>query len=292
MKIFFYRFIPISILVYSSVLANASSSNNSPFSRNALNQKFPIGSISASLTPTPPISLNHSVPVNFSSAKNFPDSNNTLVLNPPSDLKNAHDAFEKKDFSKALTLYQSAFKNRTPHENQNFPQASSPVQTPSLTQKIVSFFKGKSAQSQPPQTNPDSKNIVDGYIHLQMGKCYVQQNKMNQAVSEFDTGATAGGDNPTGNLCLFEKGFCHMHQGDYQNAYVSLKEYVKRNVDMDPKDMDQNRMKRAVYMASMCAWKLNKSGADFETDMEGAKALAVKAFALMQSLDKRIYFKK
>jgi len=206
-----------------------------------------------------------------------------------SDLDNAQKAFEKKDYSTALTQYQAALKNHSAHENQTFSDKPSAIQNPSLTQKIASFFKGESKQ---PQTNPNSKNIVEGYIHLQKGKCYVQLNQIDQAVSEFDKGVTAGGDNDMGNACLFEKGYCHMKQKDFQNAYQSMKEYVKRNIDKDPKDTDPEKLKRASYAALVCAWKLNKSGVAFESDMEGAKALAKKGSLFLSSSEKRLYFKK
>ena len=115
---------------------------------------------------------------------------------------------------------------------------------------------------------------------------------MKLAETSYAMGVTAAGDNDTGNACLFEEGFCQMYRKDYTDAYSNLKEYVRRNINKDPSAMDKTRMKRAVYMATVCAWKLNKTGVVFDNDMEGAKNLAKQAFTLLPSLDQRIYFKK
>ncbi len=207
----------------------------------------------------------------------------------PSALRNAKDAFDRKNFSTALSLYQTVLNKHVPQSNPNPSESPAPARTPTLAQKIVSFLKEKFSPSTP---NPGSNNFLNGYLYLQMGKCYVGLKKMDQAESAYAMGVTAGGNNDMGNQCLFEEGYCQMYRKDYQDAYQNLKEYVSRNIQKDPSGMDPNRMKRAVFMASVCAWKLNKSGVDFESDMPGAKALAKQAFALLPALDNRIYFKK
>jgi tetratricopeptide (TPR) repeat protein len=225
------------------------------------------------------------------SLRNLPKAD--FIETKPSVLHQAKNAFDKKEYSTALTLYQNALRNRAAQQKQISSATHANGKNQSLTQKVLSFIKGEPTLI--PETNPvnpNSKNIMDGYLYLQMGKCYVQLNKLDKAVSVFDAGSSASGDNDTGNACLFEKGTCHMHNLDYQNAYQSLKEYVRRNVDKDPKEMDQNQMKRALYMASVCAWKLSKSGVSFENNMEDAKTLAKKAYTLLPLLDNRIYFKK
>ena len=82
-----------------------------------------------------------------------------------------------------------------------------------------------------------------------------------------------------------------MKQKDYQGAYQSMKEYVRRNVDRDKKDIDPQRMRSASFIGMVSAWRLNKSGTVFESDMTGAMVLAVKIKSLMPNLDNRIYFK-
>jgi tetratricopeptide (TPR) repeat protein len=215
------------------------------------------------------------------------NSSNSFTSNNPSALNTAKQAFDKKDYSTALTLYQIVLKNHVPQSNnQTAPLA---VQTPSITQKVLSFFTGSTTA---PVTISSSKNLKNGYICYQMGNCYVQMNNMDQAVSAYDIGVTVGGDSDTGNICLFEKGFCQMKQKNYLGAYQSLKEYVKRNVDKAPTALDASRMRRAIYMSSACAWILNKSGKTFEPDPSGAEAVAEKAYILLPKLNNRIYFKK
>ena len=224
----------------------------------------------------------------YSSARSFEVNSKTSVFSD-SHLYKAKESFEKKDYSSALILYQAALNAHKPQKNQDFAPYAPLVYKQSLKDKIYSFFS-KSPPSL--KLNPNSKNLMDGYIYLQMGKCYVQLNKIDKAVTVFDMGVSAGGDNETGNACLFERAFCQMRGLDYQNAYQGLREYVKRNIDKDPKDIDQTRMKRAFYMASVCAWKLNRSGLNFESDMPGVTVLVKKAYSLMPKLDNRIYFKK
>jgi hypothetical protein len=218
-----------------------------------------------------------SVAISSSSTASSEDNNSLL--------KTAHEAFKSKDYSTALTDYQIALSNLAPQENQQ----ATPTVIPTVTilNKVTSFFSGYSAG--PPS---NSKNIGSSYICLKMGDCYVHEKKLDQAVSMFDMGTSLTGDNKIGNECLLQKGFYEMHEKDYLDAYHSMKEYVRRNVDKNSKEIDTKKMQRACFIGLVSAWKLNKSGVVFENDMTGSMVLAVKAKLLMSGLDNRIYFKK
>jgi hypothetical protein len=209
---------------------------------------------------------------------------NQLVL--ASELKDANDAFEKKDYSTALSDYQTALNNHVPQTSSQTTPV--PSQTPTLTKRILSYFIGTSQ----PVINPNSRNAANGYICLRMGECYIQEKQIGQAVSVFGMGVSIGGDNEMGNRCLYEEGFYQMYQLNYQGAYQSMREYVKRNVDKDPKSVESQKMKYASYVAMVCAWKLNKEGQSFDSNMSEAVTLALKGKGFLAGNEGRVYFKK
>jgi hypothetical protein len=212
-------------------------------------------------------------------------------------LVSANQSFVKHDYISALANYKQAIGDLTNQSN--------PITTTTIFQNLKNKFASALNVFSPSFTsvptpvvsgNSGSGAIQDvstyAYICHNMGECYLQQKNITAAVSIWGVGADEGGQSTTGLKCRFKEGQYKMYNHDYQGGYDSFKKYLKAYIQKDKSQYDRPKMSAALYMGSVCAWKLYKSGVPFEKNIADVYTLQNQIMKIVPALDTRLYFNR